>query len=69
MLTAIAIFLDGLGFAAWLFLASVGLTLIYGVMRILNIAHGLCLWCDNFQLLLSHHRYLRGAKHREENLA
>jgi branched-chain amino acid transport system permease protein len=32
--------LDGLGFAAWLFLASVGLTLIYGVMRILNIAHG-----------------------------
>lgn len=40
MLTAIAIFLDGLGFAAWLFLASVGLTLIYGVMRILNIAHG-----------------------------
>jgi branched-chain amino acid transport system permease protein len=40
MLTAVAIFLDGLGFAAWLFLASVGLTLIYGVMRILNIAHG-----------------------------
>lgn len=40
MLTAVAITLDGLGFAAWLFLASVGLTLIYGVMRILNIAHG-----------------------------
>ncbi len=40
MLTAVAIVLDGLGFAAWLFLASVGLTLIYGVMRILNIAHG-----------------------------
>ncbi len=40
MLTAVAISLDGLGFAAWLFLASVGLTLIYGVMRILNIAHG-----------------------------
>lgn len=40
MLTVVAIFLDGLGFAAWLFLASVGLTLIYGVMRILNIAHG-----------------------------
>lgn len=40
MLTAVAITLDGLGFAAWLFLTSVGLTLIYGVMRILNIAHG-----------------------------
>ena len=40
MLTAIAITVDGLGFAAWLFLSSVGLTLIYGVMRILNIAHG-----------------------------
>lgn len=40
MLTAVAIALDGLGFAAWLFLSSVGLTLIYGVMRILNIAHG-----------------------------
>ncbi|WP_136660034.1 branched-chain amino acid ABC transporter permease [Nitratireductor sp. XY-223] len=40
MLTAIAIIVDGLGFSAWLFLSSVGLTLIYGVMRILNIAHG-----------------------------
>lgn len=40
MLTALAIAVDGLGFAAWLFLSSVGLTLIYGVMRILNIAHG-----------------------------
>lgn len=40
MLTAVAIVFDGLGFAAWLFLSSVGLTLIYGVMRILNIAHG-----------------------------
>lgn len=40
MLTAVAIFVDALGFSAWLFLSSVGLTLIYGVMRILNIAHG-----------------------------
>jgi branched-chain amino acid transport system permease protein len=40
MLTAVAIAMDGLGFSAWLFLSSVGLTLIYGVMRILNIAHG-----------------------------
>lgn len=40
MVTTVAIILDGLGFAAWLFLSSVGLTLIYGVMRILNISHG-----------------------------
>ena len=40
MQTAVAITVDGMGFAAWLFLSSVGLTLIYGVMRILNIAHG-----------------------------
>jgi len=31
---------DGLVFASWLFLVSVGLSLIYGVLRILNIAHG-----------------------------
>ena len=35
-----AVALDSLVYAAWLFLAAVGLTLIYGVMRILNIAHG-----------------------------
>jgi len=38
--TAITIAVDGLVFASWLFLVSVGLTLIYGVLRILNIAHG-----------------------------
>src|SRR3989442_10393474 len=32
--------LDGLVFAAILFLLSVGLTLIFGVLRILNISHG-----------------------------
>jgi branched-chain amino acid transport system permease protein len=31
---------DGLVFASWLFLVSVGLSLIYGVLRILNVAHG-----------------------------
>jgi branched-chain amino acid transport system permease protein len=40
VLTAVAILIDGAVFAAWLFIVSVGLTLIYGVMRILNIAHG-----------------------------
>jgi branched-chain amino acid transport system permease protein len=34
------IVLDGLVFAAVLFLLSVGLTLIFGVLRILNISHG-----------------------------
>jgi branched-chain amino acid transport system permease protein len=40
LLTATVILVDGMVFAAWLFVVSVGLTLIYGVMRILNIAHG-----------------------------
>lgn len=35
-----AILLDGLSYAAWLFMVAVGMTLIFGVMRILNIAHG-----------------------------
>ncbi|GBD11814.1 High-affinity branched-chain amino acid transport system permease protein LivH [bacterium HR23] len=34
------IVLDGLIFASWLFLVSAGLTFIYGVLRILNVAHG-----------------------------
>ncbi|MFQ6023802.1 MAG: branched-chain amino acid ABC transporter permease [Acidiferrobacterales bacterium] len=40
MLTWVAILLDGIVYASWLFIVSLGLTLIYGVMRILNIAHG-----------------------------
>jgi branched-chain amino acid transport system permease protein len=32
--------LDGLAYAAWLFLVSAGLTFTYGVLRILNLAHG-----------------------------
>jgi branched-chain amino acid transport system permease protein len=31
---------DGIVYASWLFLMAAGLTLVYGVMRILNIAHG-----------------------------
>jgi branched-chain amino acid transport system permease protein len=31
---------DGLTYSAWLFLVSVGMTLVFGVLRILNIAHG-----------------------------
>jgi branched-chain amino acid transport system permease protein len=40
MNTLIVIVVDGVVFASWLFLISVGLTLIYGVLGILNIAHG-----------------------------
>jgi branched-chain amino acid transport system permease protein len=40
MNTVIIIAVDGVVYASWLFLISVGLTLIYGVLRILNIAHG-----------------------------
>lgn len=36
----VAILLDGTIYFSWLFVVSLGLTLIYGVMKILNIAHG-----------------------------
>jgi len=32
--------LDGLTYASWLFLVSAGLTFTYGVLRLLNLAHG-----------------------------
>ena len=34
------ILLDSLVYASWLFMVASGLTLIYGVMKVLNIAHG-----------------------------
>jgi branched-chain amino acid transport system permease protein len=40
MLTFIAIMVDGLVYSSWLFIVAVGLTLIFGVMKILNVAHG-----------------------------
>lgn len=40
MTLPVLILLDGVLYAAVLFLLAAGLTLIYGVMRILNIAHG-----------------------------
>ncbi len=36
----LAIVVDGIIYASWLFIIAVGLTLIYGVMKILNVAHG-----------------------------
>jgi branched-chain amino acid transport system permease protein len=40
MLTLVAIIVDGMVYASWLFLVAVGLTLVLGVMRVLNVAHG-----------------------------
>jgi len=38
--TLLAVLADGVIYASWLFIIAAGLTLIYGVMRILNMAHG-----------------------------
>jgi len=38
--TLSAILVDAAIFSAWLFLVAVGLTLVFGVLRLLNIAHG-----------------------------
>jgi branched-chain amino acid transport system permease protein len=35
-----AVLFDGVVYSSWLFIMAAGLTLIYGVMKILNIAHG-----------------------------
>ncbi|MBT9505612.1 branched-chain amino acid ABC transporter permease [Rhodoferax sp.] len=40
MNNAITILIDGLTYASWLFIVSLGLTLVFGVLKILNIAHG-----------------------------
>ena len=36
----LAVVVDGIIYSSWLFIMAAGLTLIYGVMKILNIAHG-----------------------------
>ena len=40
MKLVIAMLMDGVIYASWLFVIAAGLTLIYGVMKILNMAHG-----------------------------
>ena len=35
-----AVVFDGVVYSSWLFMMAAGLTLIYGVMKILNLAHG-----------------------------
>lgn len=40
MQLALTIVMDGLIYASWLFVVALGLTLVFGVLKILNIAHG-----------------------------
>jgi branched-chain amino acid transport system permease protein len=40
VLITFAILTDGLVYAAYLFIVAIGLTLIFGVMKILNVTHG-----------------------------
>ncbi len=40
MSTAVTILIDGVTYASWLFIVALGLTLVFGVLKILNIAHG-----------------------------
>ena len=40
MSTLLAVLVDGVIYASWLFVIAAGLTIVYGVMRILNMAHG-----------------------------
>ena len=37
---ALTILVDGITYASWLFVVALGLTLVFGVLKILNIAHG-----------------------------
>ena len=37
---ALTIVIDGVTYASWLFIVVLGLTLVFGVLKILNIAHG-----------------------------
>ncbi len=40
MQAAVTILVDGLTYASWLFIVALGLTLVFGVLKILNVAHG-----------------------------
>ncbi len=37
---AFTIVIDAISYASWLFIVALGLTLVFGVLKILNIAHG-----------------------------
>lgn len=40
MQSIIPILVDAVAYASWLFIVSLGLTLVFGILKILNIAHG-----------------------------
>jgi branched-chain amino acid transport system permease protein len=40
MALLLTIFVDGLTYASWLFIVALGLTLVFGILKILNVAHG-----------------------------
>ena len=40
MQAALTILIDGLTYGSWLFIVALGLTLVFGVLKILNVAHG-----------------------------
>jgi branched-chain amino acid transport system permease protein len=40
MTIALTIAIDALTYASWLFIVALGLTLVFGVLKILNVAHG-----------------------------
>lgn len=40
MAEVLAVIIDGIIYSSWLFITALGLTLVYGVMKILNMAHG-----------------------------
>jgi branched-chain amino acid transport system permease protein len=40
MNTLVTILVDGITYASWLFIVALGLTVVFGVLKILNIAHG-----------------------------
>jgi branched-chain amino acid transport system permease protein len=40
MTALLTILIDGITYASWLFIVALGLTLVFGVLKILNIAHG-----------------------------
>lgn len=40
MQTVVPIVIDAVAYASWLFIVSLGLTLVFGVLKILNMAHG-----------------------------
>lgn len=40
MSMVVTILVDGVTYASWLFIVALGLTLVFGVLKILNIAHG-----------------------------